>query len=66
ILADEPTGNLDTKTGEEMAQLFIRLNREQGQTFIIVSHDMRLADLADRVFHMRDGRMTRVTANGRR
>jgi len=65
ILADEPTGNLDTKTGEEIAQLFIRLNRERGQTFVIVSHDMNLASLADRVFHMQDGRMTRVTARDR-
>ncbi|MEW6033002.1 MAG: ABC transporter ATP-binding protein [Bacillota bacterium] len=62
VLADEPTGNLDSRTGDEMAKLFLRLNREQEQTFVIVSHDRRMADLADRVFHMRDGEIVRVTA----
>jgi len=62
VLADEPTGNLDTRTGDEMAELFLRLNREHGQTFVVVSHDLKLAGHADRVFHMQDGRILKVTS----
>jgi putative ABC transport system ATP-binding protein len=65
ILADEPTGNLDTRTGDEMVQLFLTLNREQKQTFIIVSHDRKVADLADRVYHMSDGSIVNVVSRER-
>jgi len=65
VLADEPTGNLDTRTGEEMADLFIRLNREENQTFVVVSHDLGLADKADHVLHMQDGRIVDETVRPR-
>lgn len=55
VLADEPTGNLDTHTGEALFDLLHRLNRERGTTFIIVTHNERLSDQADRVIHMQDG-----------
>lgn len=55
ILADEPTGNLDTKTGAEIIQLLRHLNQTQGLTFIVVGHDRRLTTVADRVIEMRDG-----------
>ena len=56
ILADEPTGNLDTTNGAEVIQLLRKINQTQGQTVIVVGHDMRLTTVADRVFEMRDGR----------
>jgi putative ABC transport system ATP-binding protein len=55
VLADEPTGNLDTKTGAEIIQLLRRVNQEQNQTVIVVCHDQRLTEVADRVIEMRDG-----------
>jgi putative ABC transport system ATP-binding protein len=61
VLADEPTGNLDTRTGEEMIDLFARLNNERGQTFVVVSHDPKLAARAATVFHMRDGAVVETT-----
>ena len=60
VLADEPTGNLDTKTREEMSTLFTRLNREQGQTFVVVTHDEGLAAGAQRTVYMRDGQVEKV------
>jgi lipoprotein-releasing system ATP-binding protein len=57
ILADEPTGNLDTKTGNEMHELFLKLKEEQSQTFVIVTHNKELALLADREVVMSDGRI---------
>jgi putative ABC transport system ATP-binding protein len=55
ILADEPTGALDTTTGEEIMQIFERLNREQGLTVILVTHESDIAAHARRIFHVRDG-----------
>jgi lipoprotein-releasing system ATP-binding protein len=55
ILADEPSGSLDTKHKEELHQLFFDLRTQFNQTFIIVTHDMQLAQLTDRVIEMRDG-----------
>jgi lipoprotein-releasing system ATP-binding protein len=55
ILADEPSGSLDTKHKEELHQLFFDLRAQFNQTFIIVTHDMQLAKLTDRVIEMRDG-----------
>lgn len=55
ILADEPTGNLDTNTGAEIIHLLRNLNQSQGLTFIVVGHDTRLTTVADRVIEMRDG-----------
>jgi len=54
ILADEPTGNLDSKTGEEIMSIFSRLNQE-GVTLILVTHEPHVAEYARRVIHMRDG-----------
>jgi putative ABC transport system ATP-binding protein len=55
VLADEPTGALDTATGEEIMQIFERLNREQGLTVILVTHEPDIAAHARRVIHVRDG-----------
>jgi lipoprotein-releasing system ATP-binding protein len=56
VLADEPTGNLDTATGEELFRLLLRLNRERGITFVIVTHNESLSKQCDRVLKMVDGR----------
>lgn len=58
VLADEPTGNLDTKTGAEIIDLMKRLNKERGKTFIIVTHDRRIADVAERAFYLLDGELS--------
>lgn len=55
VLADEPTGNLDTKTGWEIVQLMTKLNREKSQTFVVVTHDPHIAEAADRIIHLKDG-----------
>jgi len=55
ILADEPTGNLDTKTGLEIVQLMKKLNEEKNQTFIVVTHDPHIAEAADDIIHLKDG-----------
>ena len=55
ILADEPTGNLDSKTGERIVELLLRLNREKGITTILVTHDLDIAGRAPRILYMRDG-----------
>ncbi|MBK9715195.1 MAG: ABC transporter ATP-binding protein [Kouleothrix sp.] len=55
IMADEPTGALDTRTGEEIMGIFQQLNREQGITVILVTHDPEVARYAQRVIHVRDG-----------
>lgn len=55
ILADEPSGSLDTHNKKELHQLFFRLRQELGQTFVIVTHDEELASLTDRTIHLIDG-----------
>lgn len=55
ILCDEPTGNLDSKTSEEVLALLKRINEEHQTTFLIVTHDARIAELCDRVLQMEDG-----------
>lgn len=55
ILADEPSGSLDTKNKEELHQLFFDLRDKYGQTFVIVTHDESLAAITDRTIHLRDG-----------
>ena len=57
LLADEPSGNLDTKNRDEIHALFLRLREELGQTTIIVTHDQGLASMADRKITMRDGKI---------
>lgn len=57
IMADEPTGNLDSANAKELHNLFIRLRDQFKQTFLIVTHNEELASLSDRILHMRDGNM---------
>ncbi|HET9370087.1 MAG TPA: ABC transporter ATP-binding protein [Vicinamibacterales bacterium] len=57
LLADEPTGNLDTATGRQIIDLLVSVNRARGRTLIIVTHDAELAALADEVLMLRDGRL---------
>jgi putative ABC transport system ATP-binding protein len=59
LLCDEPTGNLDHKTGDEIHRLLKTLNAEQGVTVICATHDHRLIDVADRIMWIRDGRIER-------
>ncbi|SEF55647.1 ABC transporter ATP-binding protein [Nitrosomonas ureae] len=58
ILADEPTGNLDTQTSNDIMQLFEQLNRDQGITIILVTHENDIAAYAKRLIHLKDGRIT--------
>lgn len=57
VLADEPSGSLDSRNRRELHQLFFDLRRDFGQTFVIVTHDETLAADSDRIIHMRDGRI---------
>lgn len=62
VLADEPTGNLDWETGQKIADLMKTLNTQEGITFVIVSHDISIAQVADRVIHLRDGKIIKETS----
>jgi len=57
LLCDEVTGNLDSKTGDEIVQLLRSLNLEQGKTFVIVTHDPAVAQMTDRLVHLHDGQI---------
>jgi len=57
ILADEPSGSLDSQNKDELHKLFFDLRKEFNQTFVIVTHDISLAELTDRIIPMRDGRI---------
>ncbi|QQE75820.1 ABC transporter ATP-binding protein [Brevibacillus composti] len=57
VLADEPTGNLDSKTEQEILDLMRRMNRESNTTFIIVTHEQEVAEQSDRVIYLQDGRV---------
>jgi len=57
LLADEPTGNVDTKTSNEIMDLLVGLNREQNITIVMVTHEPDMAAYADRVVHFLDGRI---------
>ena len=57
VFADEPSGNLDSHNAEELHKLFFKLRDELGQTFVIVTHNHELAELADRKIEMRDGKL---------
>ncbi len=60
ILADEPTGNLDTKTGDEIIDMMTVLNKKTGQTFVIVTHNPDVTRIANRVIHLRDGKLEKI------
>lgn len=66
VLADEPTGNLDWITGQKIAELMRSLNKREGITFVVVSHDISITDVADRVVHLMDGRISDQKVNGPR
>ncbi|AEB75382.1 lipoprotein ABC transporter ATP-binding protein [Clostridium botulinum] len=57
ILADEPTGNLDSKSAQEIYDLFRKINREYNTTFIIITHDNRIAEKTDRIIKIQDGKI---------
>ncbi len=59
IMADEPTGNLDSKSGKEIMELLFKLNREQGTTIIIVTHDPTVAEQTQRILMLKDGELER-------
>jgi len=60
ILADEPTGNLDLRTGKEIIELLKELNQEKGVTVISATHDLKMIDVSDRVIWIRDGQIARI------
>ena len=62
VLADEPTGNLDLNTGREIINLLKRMNEENGVTIISATHDLKMLDVSDRIFWIRDGRVEKVGA----
>lgn len=55
LLADEPTGALDSKTGTEVMDLFRKLNQEQGKTILLITHDENVAKYADKIYKIKDG-----------
>lgn len=59
VLADEPTGNLDWVTGQKIANLMKDLNKKEGLTFVVVSHDISITEVADRVVHLMDGKFSK-------
>ena len=65
VIADEPTGNLDSATGARILEALVRLNRERGVTLLLATHAREVAEAADRLVHMRDGRIDRVESRGR-
>ena len=60
ILADEPTGNLDSKNSENIMRVLMEINREMGKTIVMVTHNMELAKMTRRIIHIRDGSIERV------
>jgi putative ABC transport system ATP-binding protein len=67
VLADEPTGNLDTKNSEAVLDMLLRSNREFKQTVLMITHNPEAAQIADRILHMRDGQIVKVeNGNGAR
>ncbi len=62
VLADEPTAALDSKSGRNIVEIMQQLAKEQGCTILLVTHDNRILDIADRIIHMEDGRLAKDTA----
>lgn len=65
LLADEPTGNLDGATGAAIIELMFDLHRRRGSTLVLITHDRALAEMCDRVVHLRDGRIARTEPGAR-
>ena len=65
VFADEPTGNLDSNTSDEVMQVIIKIMREQKKTLIMVTHDPHIAEYGDKVVHLLDGRITDITINAK-
>ncbi len=63
IFADEPTGNLDSRTSEDVMRLMRRVVTEQGKTLVMVTHDDHLAEYADKVMHIIDGKIVKIDIN---
>lgn len=63
IWADEPTGALDEKNGEQIKRLIVELNREYGTTFVIVTHDLNVARIANRIIRMNSGKIVSIESN---
>lgn len=63
IFADEPTGNLDSHTSQDVMELMQKVVREQKKTLVMVTHDEHLANYADRIFHIRDGKILKIEEN---
>jgi lipoprotein-releasing system ATP-binding protein len=63
MLADEPSGNLDSRNKQELHSLLLRLRKEMGQTIVVVTHDSKLANLCDRTITMSDGRIENIQHN---
>ncbi len=63
ILADEPTGSLDFETGKVVLRVMRDINRNEGVTFILVTHNSVIAEMADRIVHLKDGRVARIIVN---
>ena len=61
LLADEPTGNLDSGNGEALLKLLRQINEQDSQTIVMITHSARAADCADRILHMKDGRIDQTT-----
>jgi len=66
VLADEPTGNLDSRSGQDVFALMREMNREIGVAFVMVTHDDRLAQAADRILLIEDGRIRELPKDARR
>ncbi len=65
VLADEPTGNLDTKNSDSVLEMLQRSNRELGQTTLMITHNPEAASIASRILYMRDGQIVRIEAGSR-
>ena len=66
IFADEPTGNLDSHTSEDVMKLMQQVVREQNKTLVMVTHDNHLATYADRIFHISDGKIIKIEEQDRK
>lgn len=64
ILADEPTGNVDSKTGRMIMSFFRKLNKERGTTIVVITHDPEIARMTDRIIYIRDGRIFKEERGG--